>query len=127
MSQTSASSDLFLAIDQGGQSSRMAVYTASGEPVCSFSAPCATQHHQVDDSIYPHIEQDGEKILSGIRECLQKIQQQLGDDITRIKAASFAGQGSSLLCWDNQPGEALTPVLSWQDIRGEPYLQAIPL
>jgi glycerol kinase len=127
MSQTSASSDLFLAIDQGGQSSRMAVYTASGEQVCSFSAPCATQHHQVDDSIYPHIEQDGEKILSGIRECLQKIQQQLGDDITRIKAASFAGQGSSLLCWDNQTGEALTPVLSWQDIRGEPYLQAIPL
>lgn len=127
MSQTSASSDLFLAIDQGGQSSRVAVYTASGEQVCSFSAPCATQHYQVDDSVYPHIEQDGKKILAGIRECLQKIQQQLGDDITRIKAASFAGQGSSLLCWDNQTGEALTPVLSWQDIRGEPYLQNIPL
>ena len=127
MSQTSTTSDLFLAIDQGGQSSRVAVYTASGEQVCSFSAPCATQHHQVEGSAYPYIEQDGEKILSSIRECLQKIERQLGDDLTRIKAASFAGQGSSLLCWDNQTGEALTPVLSWQDIRGEPYLQAIPL
>ena len=70
---------------------------------------------------------NGEEILAGIRDCLQKIQQHLGTDITRIKAASFAGQGSSLLCWNNQTGAALTPVLSWQDIRGEPYLNTIPL
>ncbi|WP_323815550.1 FGGY family carbohydrate kinase [Cellvibrio sp. NN19] len=114
--------DLFLAIDQGGQSTRIAIYTGSGEHICSYSAACATQHHQVENSPYPYIEQNGEEILAGIRTCLQKIQHQHGDDINRIKAASFAGQGSSLLCWNNQTGEALTPVLSWQDIRGEPYL-----
>lgn len=117
----------FLAIDQGGQSTRIAVYTGNGEHICSYSAACATQHHQVESSPYPHIEQNGEEILAGIRSCLQKIRQHLGDDITRIKTASFAGQGSSLLCWNNQTGEALTPVLSWQDIRGEPYLQQIAL
>ena len=119
--------DLFLAIDQGGQSTRVAIYTGSGEHICSYSAACATQHHQVENSPYPHIEQNGEEILAGIRTCLQKIQLQLGDDVKRIKAASFAGQGSSLLCWNNQTGEALTPVLSWQDIRGEPYLSATSL
>lgn len=127
MSQVQSVTHLFLAIDQGGQSSRVAIYTATGEQLCCFSAACATTHHQPEDSPYQHIEQNGEEILAGIRECLEKIHQYLGGDIKRIKAASFAGQGSSLLCWNNQTGEALTPVLSWQDIRGEPYLNTIPL
>jgi glycerol kinase len=117
----------YLAIDQGGQSSRVAVYTQVGEQVCCFSAPCATQHQKPANSLYEHIEQNGEEILAGIVDCLQKIHAQLGDEIQHIKGAGFAGQGSSLLCWNNQTGEALTPVLSWQDIRGEPYLKEIPL
>lgn len=124
--------NLFLAIDQGGQSTRVAIYSGTGEQICCYSAACATTHHKPESSLnepsaYEHIEQNGEEILAGIRDCLQKIQLHLGADITRIKAASFAGQGSSLLCWDNQTGEVLTPVLSWQDIRGEPYLNKIPL
>lgn len=120
-------SHYFLAIDQGGQSTRVAVYKKSGEQLCVFSAPCVTQHYTPENSHYEHIEQNGEEILAGIKDCLQKIQDQLGDDIRHIKGAGFAGQGSSLLCWNNQTGEALTPVLSWQDIRGEPYLQELPL
>jgi len=121
------SNNLFLAIDQGGQSTRVAIYASTGEQLCCFSAACATTHQKLESSSYEHIEQNGEEILAGIRDCLQKIQQHLGDDITRIKAASFAGQGSSLLCWNNSTGEALTPVLSWQDIRGEPYLNNVSL
>ena len=120
-------SHYYLAIDQGGQSTRVAVYNQHGEQLCVFSAPCATQHHTPENSHYEHIEQNGEEILAGIKDCLQKIQDQLGDDIRHIKGAGFAGQGSSLLCWNNRTGEALTPVLSWQDIRGEPYLQQLPL
>lgn len=118
---------LHLAIDQGGQSTRVAVYTRSGQPVCVFSSPCATRTYQRDDSAYPFIEQEGADILAGIRTCLQKIQQQLGADVQHIVSAGFAGQGSSLLCWNNQTGETLTPVLSWQDIRGEAYLNNIPI
>ncbi|HEY8939318.1 MAG TPA: FGGY family carbohydrate kinase [Cellvibrio sp.] len=119
--------NLYLAIDQGGQSSRVGVYTESGQLICQFSAACATQHYQPDDSVYPYIEQDGNEILHGIRQCLDKVCEQLGEAVYAIKAASFAGQGSSLLCWDAKTGEPLTPVLSWQDIRGEPYLQHIAL
>ncbi len=124
--------DLLLAIDQGGQSTRVAIYSAEGQQICCYSAACATTHHKPEPSRnnslnYEHVEQNGEEILAGIRECLAKIQQQLGGDVKRIEAASFAGQGSSLLCWNNQTGAALTPVLSWQDIRGEPYLSSIPL
>ena len=55
--------------------------------------------------------------MRGIKDCLDKIKLVLGDNVKNIIAAGFAGQGSSLLCWDNKTGEALSPVLSWQDIR----------
>ncbi len=119
--------NLYLAIDQGGQSSRVGVYSKSGELICQFSAPCATSHYQPENSPYPYIEQDGNEILLGIRQCLDKVLDHLGERVCNINAASFAGQGSSLLCWNSKTGDPLTPVLSWQDIRGEPYLKQIPL
>ncbi|MES2675712.1 MAG: FGGY family carbohydrate kinase [Pseudomonadota bacterium] len=115
---------LILAIDQGGQSSRVAVYDCSGKQLCCFSAPCATNNYPLENSVQ-YIEQNGKEILEGIRDCLLKIKLILGVDIARIQAAGFAGQGSSLLCWDTLTGAALTPVLSWQDIRGEHYLKNI--
>lgn len=119
------SNSLILAIDQGGQSSRVAVYTEQGKQLCCFSSPCATTHRAEHGCEY--IEQDPLEILQGIRDCLVKIELFLGEDIKRIKFAGFAGQGSSLLCWDNQTGDALSPVLSWQDIRGQVYLQVLSL
>lgn len=116
---------LVLAIDQGGQSSRVAVYTTQGKQLHCFSAPCATSHQFVDG--IEHIEQDSEVILFGIKNCIEKIQTHLGDDLKNIIAAGFAGQGSSLLCWDNKTGKALSPVLSWQDIRGNAFLKSLPL
>lgn len=116
---------LILAIDQGGQSSRVAVYTQTGEQLHCFSAACETTREFVDG--IEHIEQNPQGILSGIKECLEKIKLALGDDVKNIIAAGFAGQGSSLLCWDNKTGEALSPVLSWQDIRGDKILKNISL
>lgn len=115
---------LYLAIDQGGQSTRIAIYTATGELRYCHSAPCATTHHLHEGVEF--IEQSGEEILAGIRTGLHNIQQELGDSITAIAAAGFAGQGSSLLCWNSTTGEALTPVISWQDIRGQAYLNNFP-
>lgn len=118
-------SPLLLAIDQGGQSSRVAVYSASGELVCCFSSPCATTHNLELGQEY--IEQNPLDILQGIRDCLEKVVQCLGANIKRLSSSGFAGQGSSLLCWDNKTGEALSSVLSWQDIRGQDYLRKLPL
>lgn len=119
------SQPLILAIDQGGQSSRVAIYATTGECLHSFSAACMTTHEFVDG--VEHIEQSPRDILLGIKTCIEKISAALGDDVKNIIAAGFAGQGSSLLCWDNKTGEALSPVLSWQDIRGDHYLKNISL
>jgi glycerol kinase len=116
---------LILAIDQGGQSSRVAIYTQSGEQLYCFSAACETTREFVNGA--EHIEQNPQEILRGIKDCIDKIKLVLGDDVKNIIAAGFAGQGSSLLCWDNKTGEALSPVLSWQDIRGDKLLKNISL
>ena len=117
---------LVLAIDQGGQSSRVALYRRTGEQVCIFSAPCATQTY-IDEQQRVHVEQDGEQILTGIRECLQQIESVLRKENQPVVAAGFAGQGSSLLCWQRSTGSALSPVLSWQDRRAEAVLENFPL
>ncbi len=119
------SQPLILAIDQGGQSSRVAIYTTTGECLHSFSAACMTTHEFIEG--VEHIEQSPRDILLGIKACIEKITLVLGDDVKNIIAAGFAGQGSSLLCWDNKTGEALSPVLSWQDIRGDHYLKSSSL
>jgi glycerol kinase len=116
---------LILAIDQGGQSSRVAVYTQRGEQLHCFSAACETTREIVND--IEHIEQNPQHILLGIKNCLEKVKFSLRADVANIIAAGFAGQGSSLLCWDNKTGEALSPVLSWQDIRGHNILKNISL
>jgi glycerol kinase len=118
---------LILAIDQGGQSTRVAIYNLNGEQLHCFSSLCATHTFSPEHSNHTYIEQDGEAMLAGIRECLQKITVALGSDIQYLSCAGFAGQGSSLLCWDNITGVALTPVLSWQDIRGKSLLNSISL
>lgn len=118
-------SPLILAIDQGGQSSRVGVYSLQGELLHCFSAPCATTYKLLGG--VEHIEQNPLDILNGIKDCLSKVQMALGKHVNGIIAAGFAGQGSSLLCWDTNTGEALSPVLSWQDIRGKDYLNSISL
>jgi glycerol kinase len=123
----------YLAIDQGGQSTRVAVYDETGQQICVFSAVCNTRRYvennsyNENNSSVEHIEQNPEEILSGIHKCFTDIKKYLGDDIKHIVAAGFAGQGSSLLCWDKETGEALSPIVSWQDIRGKSFLEKIDL
>ncbi len=116
---------LVIAVDQGGQSSRVAIYSITGSQLYCCSVPCKTERRRLDNIEY--IEQSPKEILEGIKQCLEKIPTLLGDDNKNIIAAGFAGQGSSLLCWNNLTGEALSPVLSWQDVRGEAYLKAVSL
>jgi glycerol kinase len=118
--------DWVLVIDQGGQSTRVAVFDPTGNIVAQDKFSCATQILELDDN-QQHIEQNPQEILQGLFHSLEKIQQQLGDDLKNIKSAGFSGQGSSLVCWDNQTGEALSPILSWQDTRGKGYLENINL
>lgn len=125
MSASTHSLSLFLAIDQGGQSSRVAIYDNTGRQLACFSSPCTTRSYTAADGS-ACVEQDGEEILTGIRGGLKQAAEFLGNDIRRLTAAGFAGQGSSLLCWHKQTGAVLSPVLSWQDRRARAIVDALP-
>lgn len=114
-----------LVIDQGGQSTRVAVFDIKGQLVIQKTSPSITTITETESG--QHIEQNPQEILFGIRESLNAIAYEMGDDIRNIKAAGFSGQGSSLLCWNSETGEALSPVISWQDVRGKNYLNDLPM
>lgn len=92
------------AIDQGTTSTRVLVLEEGGEPriVSRFEQ---RQH-------YPQagwVEHDPEEILRHIRSSLAAA--------GRLDAIAIANQGESCLAWNGETGEALSPIIVWQDQR----------
>ncbi|MFT3732169.1 MAG: FGGY family carbohydrate kinase [Hyphomicrobium sp.] len=94
------------AIDQGTTSTRVLVADTDG----MLQIACAITHQQ----FHPHpgwVEHDPEELLANIRKCL--------DAAGVVDAIGIDNQGESCLAWDAETGEALSPVIVWQDNRTE--------
>ena len=95
-----------LAIDQGTTSTRALLVDETGVKLVH-----AVEHRQ----IYPapgHVEHDPEELVANIEACLAAA---AGAD-----CVGLANQGESCLAWDAETGEAITPVIVWQDSRTAP-------
>lgn len=95
-----------LAIDQGTTSTRAFVLDPSG----AMRLLAALPHRQS----YPapgHVEHDPEELVANLRACLDAA------DDPRIAAVGLDNQGESCLAWDAETGEAVSPVIVWQDDR----------
>jgi glycerol kinase len=114
--------DLFLAIDQGGHSSRALVYDGHGTLKAGGKCAVGAQTPQPE-----WVEQDPEEVLASVRKAVDDAITELGDEARHIVAAGMATQRSSLVCWDRESGEALTPIISWQDRRAAHWLEQLPL
>jgi glycerol kinase len=112
------SDDLYLAIDQGGHSSRAIVFDGRGKVQTQAQSPVSI-NQQGDD----RVEQDAEELVTSIRDAIDQVARQLRDDCRRVVAAGMATQRSSIACWNRNSGEALSPVISWQDRRADDWLQ----
>jgi len=109
----------FLAIDQGGHASRALVFDESGRPVSKGL------HDVREHRIRPGwVEQDPEELVTSIRLAADDAVSSLGGDGFEL-TAGMATQRSSIVCWDRETGEALSPVLSWQDRRAHAFLAEI--
>ncbi len=109
--------NLYLALDQGGHSSRALVFGADGALVTSASVPIDTQR---DDR--GHIEHDPEEVVRSLQQAIATVCAALPAR-HRIHAAGLATQRSSMLCWNRHTGAALSPVISWQDRRNATWLE----
>lgn len=112
------SQPLYLVLDQGGQSSRALVFDGAGQLLKQARYKINTHTPQPQ-----HVEHDAAEMLHSLRTVASEVLQQLGDDKQRIVAAGLACQRSSIACWQRETGEALSPIISWQDTRAADWLK----
>ncbi|MND54234.1 FGGY family carbohydrate kinase [Agrobacterium tumefaciens] len=101
------------AIDQGTTSTRCLLVDDGG----TAKLVSSLRHAQ----LYPaagQVEHDPEELLRNIRAVLAAA--------GPVDAIAIANQGESCLAWDAESGEALSPVIVWQDARTTEALAALP-
>jgi len=113
-------SEVFLSIDQGGQSSRVIAFDSRGRPLASAGVPVATVSTGAG-----RYEQDPEALVASVNSALREVAAALPAGIG--VRAGLATQRSSIACWDRRTGHALAPVLSWRDTRNGPWLSSLGL
>ncbi len=115
--------ELFLCLDQGGSASRALVVSATGEVVATARAAIRTDRPAAD-----RVEHDPRELAQSLRRAAADVIARLSpDQQARLVAAGLLSQRASLVCWDRESGEPLSPVLSWQDTRAREILAACGL
>ncbi len=112
--------DLYLAIDQGGHASRAIVFNNCGEIIAQVHRHIGVKRY--DDSFVEH---DAEELLQSVQTAVEEVLDQLGDKAQRVAAAGLATQRSNVVCWNRQTGEALSLIISWQDVREHQWLKSL--
>jgi len=103
-----------LAIDQGTSSTRALIVDEDGRTEVIY----AEAHRQ----IYPQsqwVEHDPEELLANIRACIA-LGRALG-----VRAFGLANQGESCLAWNAETGQAVSPVIVWQDARTNAQIERL--
>ncbi|MEX2354239.1 MAG: FGGY family carbohydrate kinase, partial [Gammaproteobacteria bacterium] len=106
------SSPCYLVIDQGGHASRALVFDSQGRVLAMQSRGIETRRDDKD-----RVEHDPDSLIASITKSIEAVIASTGVDVNQIVSAGIATQRSSIVCWDRNTGEALSPVISWQDRR----------
>lgn len=110
--------NLYLAIDQGGGSSRAIVFDDHSNFIAKASQSIGVEYPRLG-----WVEQDAEEIVASIDAVLKEVARQLGSDISKVAAAGLATQRSNVVCWRKSSGEPLSAAISWQDRRAYKWME----
>ncbi len=102
----------WLGIDQGTTATKACLLDRRGRIRRLVTVPVTIRHPASGRA-----EQDGDEIFRSVGASLRRLLR--GIDPATVAAAGLACQRSSFLIWEPESGRPLTPVLSWQDRRGE--------
>ena len=111
---------LYLCIDQGGHASRAIIFNHEGEMISSAYCDVETE--------YPakhYVELDAQAIIDSINTSIKQVLINLGEKKNQIVSAGLATQRSNIVCWNKETGEALSPIISWQDRRNTEWLKQV--
>ena len=112
------SGPLVLAIDQGTSSTKALVVDGRGEVVGHAQAPVSLATPEPG-----WVQQDGEEMWASVRRAASEALD--SETAKRVASVGLSTQRESCVIWDRRTGEALTPVLSWQDQRTEGVCAAL--
>ena len=101
---------LILAVDQGTSATKCLLVRADGSVAARASAPVGQNHPK------PRwVEQDANAIWASVQVAVQQCLE--GWNAAAVIGLGFSTQRESLVLWDRRTGEAVSPVVSWQDQR----------
>lgn len=104
-----------LALDQGTTSTRALVFDEHAR-----TTPLASLPHR---QIYPQngwVEHDPEELIANLKSCIDA-----AGDLPDLGAIGLDNQGESCLGWNADTGEAVGPVIVWQDGRTQPDIDRL--
>jgi len=108
---------VFLTIDQGGHASRALLFDEKGAIVSEgyeeIKTVCKNNNW---------VEHDPEELVASIKKAISGAVAKLDKSRYQIVSAGLATQRSSIVCWDKVTGNALSPVISWQDRRAASWV-----
>jgi glycerol kinase len=109
---------LLLAIDQGTSSTKALVVHDRGVVVGRAQASVSLATPEPG-----WVDQDAEEIWGSVRRAVSEALD--AHTARRVVSVGLSTQRESCVVWDRRSGEALTPVLSWQDQRTEPICASL--
>jgi glycerol kinase len=104
-----------LALDQGGHASRACLVDERGEIVAAHQVPVRTIHGSAGE-----VEHDAQEIVESLRTAAQNVLNSAPELV--IEAAALATQRSTIVCFEQGSGQALSAAISWQDRRNAAWL-----
>jgi glycerol kinase len=107
---------LLLGIDEGTSAVKAILFDADLRPLREARREKPLQHPRPG-----WVEQDPEAVVKAVVEAVAEV---LAGATEEVVACGLDHQGESVLAWDSKTGDALTPVVTWQDKRSQEVLEA---
>ncbi len=108
---------LLLGIDEGTTGVKAALFDPELQPVAEARRDKVNRHPQPG-----WVEQDGNEVLAAVVEAVGEL---LADARGEVVACGLDHQGESVLAWDADSGEPLSPIVVWQDKRSQEVLDRL--
>jgi glycerol kinase len=111
-----------LGIDEGTSAVKAVVYDEELSQVAEARREKRLHHPRPG-----WVEQDGGEVLTAVVEAVAEVLQlaRESDSSLEIGACGLDHQGESVLAWDAESGEALSPIVTWQDKRSQEVLERL--
>ena len=108
------SDGMLLGIDEGTTGVKAALFDRRLQPVAEARRDKLNRHPEEG-----WVEQDGEEVIAAVTGAVAELLEGADGEVV---ACGLDHQGESVLAWDSETGEPLSPIVVWQDKRSQEIL-----